>query len=170
VATCTALGGGARGGIDTAMRRFHLDPLPLLGAASDRSCGPIEIKITANKDSADDALVGTILGGGGDDVGERGAPAPDTAQRGGCMISLEEVIDILSGNGTDNHIKTDAVLYYVVVQRKAGGTRTHCRLFDKLHLCRPDKGVICLLLLTARLHRGSLRITRELQQEKASRG
>jgi hypothetical protein len=41
----------------------------------------------------------------------------------------------------------------------------HCRLFDKLPLCRPDEGVVCLLLLMAGLRRGSLRIPQELRQE-----
>ncbi len=63
------------------------------GAASDHSHSPIEIEITADRDSADDALVCAILGGGEDNIGEGGA-APDATQRGGRMISLEEVIGI----------------------------------------------------------------------------
>jgi hypothetical protein len=162
---CT--GGGARGGVDTATRRFRLDPPPPSGAASDRGRVPIEIEITTDGDSADDALIRAVSGGGGDDVGEGGVPAPDAARRGGRTISLEEVIDILSGGDDDDHAETDALPYYVVVQRKPGGTRTHRRLFGKLHLRRPDEGVVCLSSLMAGLRRGSLRIARELRREKS---
>jgi hypothetical protein len=75
------------------MRRFRLDLLPMSVAASDPGHSPIEIEITTDGDSADDALVCAILGNGKDDVGEGGA-APDAMQRGGRMIYLEEVIDI----------------------------------------------------------------------------
>jgi hypothetical protein len=77
------------------------------------------------------------------------------------------VINILSGGGDDDHAKTDALPYYVVVRRKAGGTITHRRLFDKLHLRRPDEVAVCLSSLTAGLRRGSLRIARELRREKS---
>ncbi len=75
--------------------------------------------------------------------------------------------NILSCGGDDNHAKTDALLYYVVVRRKAGGTITHRRLFDKLHLRRPDEGAVCLSSLMAGLRRDSLMIGRELQREKS---
>ncbi len=74
------------------------------------------------------------------------------------------MIDILSGGGDDDHAETDALPYYVIVRNKARGTRTHHRLFDKLHLCRPDEGGVCLSSLTAGLRRGSLRIARELRR------
>jgi hypothetical protein len=114
-------GGGARGSVDTTTRRFRLDPPLPSGATLDRSRGQMEIKITTNGDSANNALVRAVSGGSGDNVGEGGAPAPDAAQRGGRMISLEEVIDILPGSGDNDHAKTDALPYYVVVWRKAGG-------------------------------------------------
>ncbi len=88
MATCAAPGGGARGGVDNATRRFRLDPPPPLGAASDRGRDPIEIEITTDGDSADDALVRAVSGSGGDDVGEGGAPAPNAAQGEGARYPL----------------------------------------------------------------------------------
>ncbi len=44
-----------------------------------------------------------------------------------------------------------------------GRGRTARRLFDKLHLRRPDEGAVCLSSLTA----GFLRIARELRREKS---
>jgi len=61
-----------------------------------------------------------------------GAGAPDfiVVRR---PVSLDEAISILSdGDDAD----TDALLDYVVIRRKVGGTKTHRRLFDKLHLRR----------------------------------
>jgi hypothetical protein len=136
VATCAPPGWGAHCGINTAMRRFRLDPPPPSGAALDRGRGPIKIKITMDGDSANNALVRAVLCGSGGNVGERGPPAPNSARRGGRTISLEEVIDILSGGGDNDHTKTDMLPYYVIVWRKAGGTKMHRRLFDKLHLGR----------------------------------
>jgi hypothetical protein len=76
------------------------------------------------------------------------------------------VIGILSGGSDNDHAKTDALPYYVVLRCKAGGTRMHCRLFDKLHLRRPDKGAVCRSPLMAGMRRGRLRIAQELQREK----
>ena len=164
------VGGGARGGggVDTSTRRFRMDPASSSGAASDRGRGSIEIEITADGEEADDVLVRTVSRCGEDEVGGGGAsaPDPDAARKGGRVISLEEAIDILSDGG-DDCAETDSLPYYVVIRRKAGGTKTHRRLFDRLHLRRPDEGAVCLSSLTAGLRRGSLRIARELQREKS---
>ncbi len=82
--------GGARGGVDTATRRLRLDPPPPSGATSDCGRGPIEIEITTDGDSADDALVRAVSGGGGDDVGEGGRSRSRRLVKGsGRTISLE---------------------------------------------------------------------------------
>ncbi|KAL3782148.1 hypothetical protein ACHAW5_007893 [Stephanodiscus triporus] len=158
--------GARKGGICGAGARFRLGPSSSSSSGTSDlggGSGPtIEVEITGYGESADDFLVRAVSRG--EDVwGREGAGAPDfvAARR---PVSLDEAISILSeGDDAD----ADALPYYVVIRRKAGGTKTHRRLFDKLHLRRPDEGALCLSSLTAGLRRSSLRIARELQREKS---
>jgi hypothetical protein len=124
------------------------------------------IEITDCGDSTDDVLVYTtslnksITNDGG--KGSSNSITTFDAER--KIVSLEEVIDILS-NCAD--IDADILSHYIVIRRKAGGTKTHRRLFDKLHLRRPNEGALCLSSLTRGLHKNSLSIARELRREKS---
>lgn len=145
----------AGGGVGT--RKFRLDSS---SRTTSDGRGSIEIEITEDGDSTDDVLVCTTSRGeyaGGDD----GASDFHRRRR---IISLEEAINIFSSNGDD--AETDVLPYFVVIRRKAGGTKTHRRLFDKLHLRRPNEGAVCLSSLTPGLRKSSLRIARELEREK----
>jgi len=128
--------------------------------------GSIMIEITDSGDSTDDVLVYTtslckITTNDGGKSSSNIINNSDTERR---IISLEEVIDILS-NCTDND--AEVLSHYIVIRRKAGGTKTHRRLFDKLHLRRPNEGALCLSSLTMGLHKNSLAIARELRREKS---
>eukprot|EP00571_Detonula_confervacea_P005909 CAMPEP_0172332020 /NCGR_PEP_ID=MMETSP1058-20130122/62224_1 /TAXON_ID=83371 /ORGANISM="Detonula confervacea, Strain CCMP 353" /LENGTH=661 /DNA_ID=CAMNT_0013049297 /DNA_START=36 /DNA_END=2018 /DNA_ORIENTATION=+ len=137
----------AQGSLDT--RVFCLDS----NSTSEKEAhGSIKIEITENGDEADDVLF------------HRCCTADRTSDSTRKMISLEKVIDILSG---DNDAETDVLPNYIVIRRKAGGTKTHRKLFDKLHLRRPNEGAHCLSALTAGLQKDSLRTARELQRERS---
>ncbi len=151
----------AGGGVDT--RKFRLDSSSST-TSDDR--GSIEIEITEDGDSTDDVLVRTTSRGEDADAdadADADVSASDIHRRR-RIISLEEVINIFSSDADD--AETDVVHYSVVIRRKAGGTKTHRRLFDKLHLRRPNEGAVCLSSLTPGLRRSSLRIARELEREK----
>ncbi|EJK48973.1 hypothetical protein THAOC_32190 [Thalassiosira oceanica] len=62
--------------------------------------------------------------------------------------------------------RNDVLQEYIVIKRKAGGTKTHRKLFDKLHLRRPEEGALCLSGLTEGLRKNSLNIARELQRAR----
>lgn len=136
-------------------RVFRLD-------SSDGTPGPgrdgsIRIEITADGDSADDVLFHRCSA----ESADASSPAfdPGAVRR---TMSLGEVADAFSGNDDE----ADALSGYVVVRRKSGGKKTHRRLFDRLHLRRPDEGALCLSAMTPGLRRQSLRIARELRRER----
>jgi hypothetical protein len=84
------------------------------------------------------------------------------------IIPLSKAVNILTLDPT-NQISTlaeDSLSHYIVIRRKGGGSKTHRRLFDKLHLRRPDEGAVCLTGLTNKLQRHSWKLARELQREK----
>ena len=149
--------------------KFSIDTSSSSSSSSSGTCnngGSIMIEITDSGDSTDDVLVYTtslckITTNDGGKSSSNVINNSDTERR---IISLEEVIDILS-NCTDND--ADVLSHYIVIRRKAGGTKTHRRLFDKLHLRRPNEGALCLSSLTMGLHKNSLAIARELRREKS---
>ena len=116
--------------------------------------GQILIEITEKGVSADDVLFHKCL-----DL----SSLPSSSRR---VITLSQVIEILSNNINDGD--NDTLQNYIVIRRKAGGSKTHRRLFDKLHLRRPNEGALCLSALTAGLQKHSLRIAKELQRERGS--
>ena len=119
---------------------------------SPKHHGSIAIEITEDGDSADDVLYSQCKHYSSD-VGD--APL-------GRIISLNQAADIFSSQGNDN----DILGSYVVIRRKAGGSKTHRRLFDKLHLRRPNEGALCLSGLTENMQKDSRRTIRELQRER----
>jgi len=120
----------------------------------DTISGQILIEITEKGVSADDVLFHKCL-----DL----SSLPSSSRR---VITLNQVIEILSNNINDGD--NDTLQNYIVIRRKAGGSKTHRRLFDKLHLRRPNEGALCLSALTAGLQKHSLRIAKELQRERGS--
>lgn len=114
------------------------------------SQGSVAIEITEDGDSADDVLYHHC-----NDSRLVDAPL-------GRIVSLQYAADILAKSCSDN----DQLDSYVVIRRKAGGSKTHRRLFDKLHLRRPNEGALCLSGLTANLQKDSWRTIRELQRER----
>ena len=116
--------------------------------------GQILIEITEKGVLADDVLFHKCL-----DL----SSLPSSSRR---VITLSQVIEILSNN--INNGDNDTLQTYIVIRRKAGGSKTHRRLFDKLHLRRPNEGALCLSALTAGLQKHSLRIAKELQRERGS--
>jgi len=119
--------------------------------------GSIQIHITNNGDSADDVLVHVTRR---TEDGNVSANSTDSKR----IISLDKTVEILSNT---NDTETDVLPHYIVVRRKAGGTKTHRKLFDKLHLRRANEGALCLSALTTSLKKHSLKIARELQREKS---
>ena len=77
-------------------------------------------------------------------------------------------MDILSfDTSTQTNINADdSLAHFIVIRRKGGGSKTHRKLFDKLHLRRPDEGAACLSGLTNKLQRHSWKLARELQRER----
>lgn len=122
------------------------------------SSSEINIHITNNGDSTDDVLV-HITG-----TTEGGKKANETSSESKQIISLDKAVEILSNT---NDTEIDALPHYIVVRRKAGGTKTHRKLFDKLHLRRANEGALCLAAMTASLRKHSLKVARELQREKS---
>ncbi len=84
------------------------------------------------------------------------------------IIPLRKAVDILNidTSAQTNINAEDSLSHYIVIRRKGGGSKTHRRLFDKLHLRRPDEGAVCLSGLTNKLQRHSWKLVRELQREK----
>ena len=78
-------------------------------------------------------------------------------------LTLDEVVNILLSHEDG---RNDVLQDYIVIKRKAGGTKTHRKLFDKLHLRRPEEGALCLSGLTEGLRKNSLNIARELQRAR----
>jgi uncharacterized protein YaiI (UPF0178 family) len=129
--------------INFQTRRFLLD--------SPKDHGVIAVEITHEGDSADDVLYHQCKEVRADD-----APL-------GRVISLQQAHDLFSKFSENN----DQMSSYIVIRRKAGGTKSHRRLFDKLHLRRPDEGALCLSGLTSALQKDSWRTIRELQRERS---
>ena len=117
---------------------------------SHEAQGSIVIDITEDGDSADDVLYHRCRD-----------PLTDDAPLG-RIISLQYAADMLEKSCSGN----DQLDSYVVIRRKAGGSKTHRRLFDKLHLRRQNEGALCLSGLTANLQKDSWRTIRELQRER----
>ncbi|KAL3790997.1 hypothetical protein HJC23_002986 [Cyclotella cryptica] len=123
-------------------KRFHLE--------SPKDHGVVGIEITEDGSSADDVLFHKCFNAYAD------RPV-------GKVVSLNEAADILSNKISDENDLLDS---YVVIRRKAGGSKTHRRLFDKLHLRRANEGALCLSGLTANLHNDSWKTVRELRRER----
>lgn len=121
----------------------------------------IRVEITEDEVSADDVLCHRCAAAkdGDDEITAESIQEPAWPQ-----ISLDEAIDLLSDD--DNGEGSDVLSHYVVVRRTAGGTKTHRKLFDKLHLRRPDEGALCLAALTPGLQKHSLRTAQELRRER----
>jgi hypothetical protein len=120
----------------------------------------IIVEITKDGDSVDDVLFERLCF-----INDAvGANAESNHRR---IIPLTKVMDILSFDTNQTGAKVnDSLSHYVIVRRKGGGSKTHRRLFDKLHLRRPCEGALCLSGLTNKLNRHSWKIARDLQREK----
>ena len=133
-------------------RTFWLDSI------TAEEAGAIRVEITEDGASADDVLCHQCAAA---EDGDGENTAESTRKPARSHISLDEAIDLLSdGDGGDD------LSHYVVVRRTAGGTKTHRKLFDKLHLRRPDEGALCLASLTPGLRKHGLRTARELRRER----
>ena len=132
--------------------RRHTHQTRCFKLESPKHHGSIAIEITEDGDSADDALYHLCK--------HHSSDAGDTPL--GRIVSLNQAADLFSSQGKDNDILDS----YVVIRRKAGGSKTHRRLFDKLHLRRPNEGALCLSGLTQNLQKDSMRTIRELQRER----
>jgi hypothetical protein len=135
-------------------RTFSVDSSTV---TESENIGSINIHITNNGDSTDDVLVHITSR-------TEVSSANDASSDSKRIVSLDKTVEILS-NASDT--ETDVLPYYIVVRRKAGGTKTHRKLFDKLHLRRANEGALCLAALTTSLKKHSLKIARELQREKS---
>ena len=144
-----------RKAIDTYKTREFL--LDFNNAESEPSGGPIRIEITEVGESADDVLFHKCT----NNVNETDAPSGSL----GRIISLDKAIDMLSSQR--DFSDSDILSEYIVIRRKAGGSKTHRKLFDKLNLRRPTEGALCLCGLTAGLQKEGWRTARELQREKS---
>jgi len=146
------------GGGSFRTRVFPLDAPMKSGALGH---GSMQIEITEDGDSADDVLFDRCRpsANGSSDPSPSAEPARET-------IPLDRVVEMLSSSDDGDDL-ADHLSSYVVIRRKAGGSKTHRRLFDKLNLRRPNEGALCLSALTAGLQKSSLRIARELQRERS---
>ncbi|KAL7528936.1 hypothetical protein ACHAWF_002772 [Thalassiosira exigua] len=119
----------------------------------------IVVEVTKVGASADDVLYHRCA---------RGSATPEESRRGsrqtGKIIPLERVVDVLSGDDDDAAI--DSSRHYVAIRRKAGGTKTHRRLFDTLHLRRPNEGALCLSSLTPALRKDGTKTAKKLSRER----
>ncbi|KAL9190567.1 hypothetical protein ACHAXT_000273 [Thalassiosira profunda] len=131
---------------------------PLESATAKSTHSSIRIEVTENGDSADDVLVHRCSKSRGS-----GNSALSLSSSRKITLSLDRAIDILS---SDSDVVDDNLSCYIVIRRKAGGSKTHRRLFDKLHLRRPNEGALCLSAVTSGLKKNSLRIARELQRQR----
>ena len=111
----------------------------------------IGLEVTGRDESVDDVLV------------ERCNASDHRSNEVVKKMTLDEVVNILSSHEDG---RNDMLKDYIVVKRKAGGTKTHRKLFDKLHLRRPEEGALCLSGLTEGLRKSSLNIARELQRAR----
>ena len=126
---------------------------------SDKS-DSIIVEITKDGDTVDDVLFDRLCC--------LEETAVEKSRRHRQIIPLSKAVDILSldtSTQTSVHAE-DGLSHYIVIRRKGGGSKTHRRLFDKLHLRRPDEGAVCLSGLTNKLQRHSWKLARELQREK----
>lgn len=127
---------------------------------SDKS-DSIVAEITKDGDTVDDVLFDRLC------CSEEGVGAAKSRSYQ-QIVPLSKAVDILSieaSTQTSVHAE-DSLSHYIVIRRKGGGSKTHRRLFDKLHLRRPDEGAVCLSGLTNKLQRHSWKLARELQREK----
>lgn len=135
-------------GNDYKTKVFLLQP----SSFSKTSHGAVSIEITCDGDAVDDVLYHRCT----NDVSNTAA-----SKVHGKIVSLNKVTEFFSkidGN-------SDILSHYIVIRRKAGGTKTHRRLFDKLHLRRPEEGAVFLTGLTSKLQLDSWKIAKELQRE-----
>jgi RNA exonuclease 4 len=116
-------------------------------------------EITKDGDTVDDVLFERLC------LSKEATTADSCHQQ---IIPLSKAVNILSSDTTNQTsiLAEDSLSHYVVIRRKGGGSKTHRRLFDKLHLRRPDEGAICLSGLTDKLQRHSWKLARDLQREK----
>ena len=92
------------------------------------------------------------------------------------IVPIQDVIQLFhkSSSSNDRHIINkdialahgDHLAHYIIVRRKAGGSRTHKRLFSKLNLRRPNEGALCLTALSPRLQKHSYSIAKELEKAR----
>ena len=173
ITKCNANGNSGKIYGDAQTKVFCLEASGSNGTSSSNDHGSIMIEITKDRVSADDVLFDRCC------TKNNNCSTYADQQSTGLIIPLEKVIDILSNQRTQSHTNSlngksvidvtsenDLLSHYVVITRKAGGNKTHRRLFDKLHLRRPYEGAICLSGLTIGLQKDSLRIARELQRER----
>jgi len=120
----------------------------------------IVAEITKDGDTVDDVLFGRLC------CSSEEATAAESCHQ--QIIPLSKAVDILAFDTTNqtSTLAEDSLSHYVVIRRRGGGSKTHRRLFDKLHLRRPDEGAVCLSGLTNKLQRHSWKLARELQREK----
>jgi len=120
----------------------------------------IVAEITKDGDTVDDVLFDRLCGS--DEAATAGSRSHQQ------IIPLSKAVNILSFDTANqtSALAADNLSHYVVIRRKGGGSKTHRRLFDKLHLRRPDEGAVCLSGLTNKLQRHSWKLARELQREK----
>ena len=142
------------GGVSTNTKCSFSTRAFVLDSSNKGRRGPIKIEITESGESADDVLFHRCC-----------TTTNSSSSTSTRIISLNQVIEIFSNRIDDGN--NDALQNYVVIRRKAGGSKTHRRLFDKLHLRRPNEGALCLSGLTHGLQKNSLRIARELQRERS---
>ncbi len=138
-------------GNDYKTKVFSLEP-PL---SSKTSQSAVSIEITCDGDAADDVLYHRC-------TSNLSNTTPREEKINGKIVSLDKVTELFSKPDGNE----DMVSHYIVIRRKAGGTKTHRRLFDKLNLRRPDEGAVFLTGLTSGLQLDSWKIARELQRER----
>jgi len=129
-------------------------------AFSSEMSDSIVAEITKDGDTVDDVLFDRLCGS------DEAAVAESRSHQ--QIIPLSKAVNILSFDTANqtSALAEDSLSHYVVIRRKGGGSKTHRRLFDKLHLRRPDEGAVCLSGLTNKLQRHSWKLARELQREK----
>ena len=89
----------------------------------------------------------------------------------GPIVAVEDVVQTLSnltdmGFGQLDDAENDQLDCYAVIRRKAGGSKTNKKLFEKLNLRRPCEGAHFLGGLTVRLQKNSLQTATELQRAR----
>jgi len=138
-------------GNDYKTKVFTLEP----SSSTKTTYGAVTIEITFDGDAVDDVLYHRCA----KDVSNT---SPRNDEIHGKIVSLNKVTELFSKNDGNS----DILSHYIVIRRKAGGTKTHRRLFDKLHLRRPEEGAVFLTGLTSKLQLDSWKIAKELLRER----